>query len=247
MHAFSFSLLVHGTSRLAFAPMAGSFVLTLQSPWPHPSFDGAFLPDSRSVTKDGFRASWNVNEFSAGGRGTWSDALRAGKLEARTLGVSLIEPVNIYAQTYRAAAYGLVLIGLTFALFLLFEVIKHWRIHPVQYALLGLALAVFFLLLLALAEHIGFMAAYIVAASACVALLGFYVASIVGSPARGIGFAAYFGVLYGTMYVMLSSEDSALLLGSVLAFIVLATAMIATRKVDWFALSTSLKSAPNTR
>jgi len=243
-HTFSFSLQVNGTSRLAFAPMATAFSLTLQSPWPHPSFDGAFLPDTRSVTKDGFLASWTVNQFAAGGTGVWSDVLRSGKLDAaRSLGASLIDPVDIYAQTYRTAEYGVVLIGLTFALFLLFEVIKRWRIHAVQYALVGLALAVFFLLLLALAEHIGFAAAYVVAASACIALLGFYVAHVVGSPPRGIAFGGYFAVLYGTMYVMLSSEDSALLLGSVLTFATLASVMIATRRLDWFALSASLKGA----
>lgn len=244
-HSFSFSMQMHGTSRLAFAPMATSFSLTLQSPWPHPSFDGAFLPDTRSVTNDGFRASWSVNQFAGGGTGAWSEALRNGKLDAaRTLGVSLIQPVNLYSQTYRAAEYGAVLIGLTFALFLLFEVIKRWRIHAVQYALVGLALAVFFLLLLALAEHIGFAEAYLVAASACVALLGFYVAHVVGSPRRGIAFGGYFALLYGTMYVMLSLEDSALLLGSLLAFTALASVMIATRRLDWFALSASLKGAP---
>ena len=247
-HSFSFSLQVNGTSRLAFAPMATSFALALQSPWPHPSFDGAFLPDTRSVTNDGFRASWSVNQFAGGGTGPWSDALRGGKLDnARTLGVSLIQPVNLYAQTYRAAEYGVVLIGLTFALFLLFEVIKRWRIHAVQYAMVGLALAVFFLLLLALAEHIGFAAAYVVAASACVTLLGFYVGHVLGSPRRGIAFGGYFAVLYGTMYVMLSSEDSALLLGSVLAFTALASVMIATRRLDWFALSASLRGAPDAR
>jgi inner membrane protein len=247
-HSFSFSMQLNGTSRLAFAPLATSFSLALQSPWPHPSFDGAFLPDTRSVSRDGFTASWSVNQFAGGGAGAWSEALRNGKLDAsRFLGVSLIQPVNVYAQTYRAAEYGTVLIGLTFALFLLFEVIKRWRIHAVQYALVGLALAVFFLLLLALAEHVGFAVAYAVAAPACVALLAFYIGHVVGSLQRGIAFGGYFAVLYGTMYVMLSSEDSALLLGSVLAFTALASVMIATRRLDWFALSESLKGAAGAR
>jgi inner membrane protein len=122
------------------------------------------------------------------------------------------------------------------------EVVKRWHIHPVQYGLIGLAQAVFFLLLLALSEHIGFAAAYVVAALACVALLTFYIRHVVGSVARALAFGAYFVALYGTIYVMLSSEDAALLLGSVLVFAVLAATMIATRHLDWFSLSASLKA-----
>jgi inner membrane protein len=113
----------------------------------------------------------------------------------------------------------------------------------VQYGLIGLAQAVFFLLLLALAEHIGFAAAFLIAASACIALLTFYIRYVVGSIARAVAFGVYFVALYGTIYVMLSSEDSALLLGSVLVFAVLAATMIATRRLDWFSLSASLRAS----
>ena len=242
-HPFSLALQLHGTSRLAFVPMAMGFDLTLQSTWPHPSFDGAFLPDTRSVARDGFRATWHVNQFAAGGAGAWSDSLRSAKLDgARTLGVSFIDPINVYTQTYRAAEYGIVVIGLTFALFLLLEATRRWRVHPVQYGLIGLALAIFFLLLLALAEHVGFATAYVAAAAACVALLTFYVTHVAGSRRRGVAFGAYFAALYGTLYIMLSLEDSALLVGTLLAFTALSGVMIATRRLDWFAWSASLKT-----
>jgi inner membrane protein len=247
-HAFSFSVQVHGTSRLAIAPMAMTFVLDLQSTWPHPSFDGAFLPDARTVSDSGFRATWNINQFAAGGSSTWSEALRSGKLDAvRMLGVSFVDPIDVYARTYRAAEYGILLIGLTFALFLLFEAVRHWRVHAVQYGLVGSALAIFFLLLLALAEHIGFAAAYVVASAACIGLLTFYLTYVAGSLRRGIGFAGYFVTLYGALYVMLSSEDYALLLGSVLAFAALTAVMAATRRIDWFAWSRSIKAAQGER
>jgi inner membrane protein len=245
-HAFSFAVQLHGTSRLAFVPMAMNLELALQSSWQHPSFDGAFLPDNRSVTDDGFRAQWKINQFAAGGSDAWSETLRSGNLDsARTLGVSLIDPVNVYIQTYRATEYGILLIGLTFALFMLLEATKRWSVHPVQYGLIGLALAIFFLLLLALAEHIGFEAAYIAAAAACAGLLTFYVSHVAGSFRRGISFGGYFATLYGAVYVMLSSEDSALLIGSAMAFAALTVVMVATRRLDWSAWSASLKSAPN--
>jgi inner membrane protein len=239
---FAFTMQLHGMSRLAFVPMAKAFTANLRSPWPHPSFDGQFLPDTRTIGDDGFRATWTVNHFAAGGTAAWSETLRSGKLDrANALGVSLIDPVNVYSQSYRAAEYGILLVGLTFALFLLLEVVKRWPIHAVQYGLIGVAQAVFFLLLLALAEHIGFAAAYLIAASACVGLLTFYISYVVGSVRRALGFGVYFVALYGTIYLMLSSEDAALLLGSLLAFAGLAATMIATRRLDWFNLSASLR------
>ena len=241
---FAFTMQLHGMSRLAFVPMAKAFTANLKSPWPHPSFDGQFLPDARAIGDQGFRATWTVNHFAAGGTVAWSEILRSGKLDsANALGVSLIDPVNVYSQSYRAAEYGMLLVGLTFALFLLLEVVKRWQVHAVQYGLIGLAQAVFFLLLLALAEHIGFAAAFLIAASACIALLTFYIRYVVGSIARAVAFGVYFVALYGTIYVMLSSEDSALLLGSVLVFAVLAATMIATRRLDWFSLSASLRAS----
>jgi inner membrane protein len=240
--AFAFTMQLHGMSRLAFVPMAKAFTANLKSPWPHPSFDGQFLPDARATGDQGFRATWTVNHFAAGGTVAWSEILRSGKLDsANALGVSLIDPVNVYSQSYRAAEYGILLVALTFALFLLLEVVKRWHVHAVQYGLIGLAQAVFFLLLLALAEHIGFAAAYLIAACACIGLLTFYIRYVVGSVPRAIAFGVYFVALYGTIYVMLSSEDAALLLGSVLVFAVLAATMIATRRLDWFSLSASLR------
>jgi inner membrane protein len=137
----------------------------------------------------------------------------------------------------RSVKYGFLFIGLTFAAFFLFEVLKRLAIHPVQYALVGLALAIFFLLLISLSEHLGFAAAYAIAAASCVALIGYYVAHVLKSVRRGVFFGIALSALYGLLYVLLRVEDQALLMGSLLVFACVASAMVATRRVDWYALA----------
>ena len=143
-------------------------------------------------------------------------------------------------MSYRATEYGFLFVLLTFSAFVLVEVIWGVRLHPVQYALAGLALAVFFLLLIALSEHVRFVWAYVAAASACVVLLTYYLRHPLGSAARTATFGALFAALYGALYVLLRSEDHSLLLGALLVFGVLAAIMILTRKLDWTALSRRL-------
>jgi inner membrane protein len=137
----------------------------------------------------------------------------------------------------RAVKYGFLFIGLTFLAFFLFEILKRLAIHPVQYALVGFALAVFFLLLISLSEHLGFAAAYAIAAASCVALIGYYVGHVLKSARRGVLFGVALSALYGLLYVLLRMEDHALLMGSLLVFASVASAMVATRRVDWYALA----------
>jgi inner membrane protein len=140
-------------------------------------------------------------------------------------------------MSYRATEYGFLFVLLTFAAFVMVEVIWGVRLHLVQYALAGAALAVFFLLLIALSEHIRFGAGYIAAAGACVALLAYYLRHPLRSVARTAAFGALFSALYGALYVLLRSEDHSLLLGALLVFGMLAAVMILTRKLDWAALA----------
>jgi inner membrane protein len=147
--------------------------------------------------------------------------------------VELVDPVDQYLKSERALKYALLFVGLAFAGFFLFEVLQRVDLNPVQYTLVGLALAVFYLLLLSLSEHIGFAAAYAVSATACVALIGSYVGAILGGARRGAGFAGALAGLYALLYGLLGSEDYALLMGSVLVFALLAAVMIFTRRVDW--------------
>jgi inner membrane protein len=141
--------------------------------------------------------------------------------------------VDQYLKTDRAIKYGFLFISLTFAGFFLFEVLKRLAVHPIQYSLVGAALALFYLLLLSFSEHLGFGPAYVLSSTACVALIGFYISGILRSVKRGVGFAAMLGLLYGMLYGLMSADDYALLMGSILLFGSLAAVMVLTRDVDW--------------
>ena len=225
-----FSAAIGGTEALSIAPVADSNHIRLASRWPHPQFAGRFLPRERSIDASGFRAQWDLSSLAAGSQ----QQIRAGQAPD-ALTVSLVDPVNVYTQADRATKYGVLFVLLTFVGFFMFELLKSLRIHPIQYALVGLALAIFFLLLLGLSEHIAFGWAYLASASACVGLLGAYSAAILRSPLRGLGFAGVLGLLYAALYGLLVSEDNALVLGSLTLFAILATLMLVTRKVDWYA------------
>lgn len=235
---FALTLPLLGAQSLAVVPLAAQNDIAIDSPWPHPSFDGEFLPRTRTVDATGFRAKWSVTAFNTKAREQLSGSRGMG---LDTVSVKLIEPVNIYLQTERATKYGILFVLLTFAGFFLFELIKQLRIHPVQYLLVGLALALFFLLLLSLSEHIAFALAYLAASGACIGLLGFYLSFVLRSWKRGLGFATLLTTLYGALYVLLRSEDNALALGSLLLFLLLAAIMVVTRKVDWYAAGAALQ------
>ncbi len=222
-----------GTQRLAVVPAAGSTAVNLQSSWPHPSFGGRFLPAEREVGKDGFSARWQVSELASNAA---ADAA-AGKAELDTLAVDLIDPVNPYVMSDRAIKYGLMFIALTFVAVGLTELLTGRRVHPVQYLLVGLALSLFFLLLLSLSEHLPFLVAYLIAAGAAALVLTQYAAAMLGTWLRGLTFGGGITLLYGALYVLLSREQSALVIGAVLLFAVLATVMTVTRRMDWYGIS----------
>ncbi|HRO26963.1 MAG TPA: inner membrane CreD family protein, partial [Luteimonas sp.] len=154
-------------------------------------------------------------------------------------------PVNPYLQAERATKYGLLFVLLTFVGFFMFELIKRLPIHPIQYALVGLAIAIFFLLLVSLSEHVAFGYAYLAAAAACIGLIGYYLSAVLRSAVRGIGFAAMLATLYAALYGLLVSEDNALVLGAGLLFLILAVIMVVTRRIDWYQLSSAAASRPS--
>ncbi len=228
----SMPLKLTGLERLAIAPTANATRVTLKSSWPHPSFQGRFLPQTRSVTKDGFEATWQVSHLAR----NFDRAIKAGEGPGtgETLGVGLIDPVNVYLKSERAVKYGILFVALTFAAFFLTEILRQLPIHHMQYLLVGLALAIFFLLLVALSEHLDFIAAYAISSTACVALIGTYLAGALGSRLRGAAFGAGIAALYGVLYGVLASEDNALLMGTLLLFLALGTTMLTTRQLDWY-------------
>ena len=235
-----FKSLLQGTETLSIAPLAEHNMLALESSWPHPQFHGDFLPRTREIGKDGFRANWDVSSLASNAQSLYRAGIDHPE-EARTeaISVSLVDPVNVYSQVDRATKYGVLFVLLTFVAFFMFEFLKQLRIHPVQYGLVGLAVAIFFLLLLALSERIPFGMAYVVAAMACIALTGYYLGHVLGGWARGIGFAGMLGTLYAALYGLLVSEDNALVLGAGLLFLILAAIMVLTRKVDWYRAAAS--------
>ncbi|MCJ8169272.1 cell envelope integrity protein CreD [Atopomonas sediminilitoris] len=236
---FAFDLQLQGTGHFSVVPVGEETRVSLSSDWPHPSFSGEYLPRAREVTPHGFTAQWQTSFFATDMQQALLDCRmrqKCGAFQGRVLSVSLIDPVDQYLKTERAMKYALLFIGLTFAVFFLFEVLKSLAIHPVQYALVGLALAFFYLLLLSLAEHMAFAKAYLIAAAACIGLLAVYSHSVLRDAYRAIAFSALLAGLYGMLYVLLSAEDFALLLGSVLVFGLLAAFMLLTRKLDWYAV-----------
>ncbi|MFL6592693.1 MAG: cell envelope integrity protein CreD [Luteimonas sp.] len=236
-----------GTESLAFVPLGGSNRFDIVSPWPHPQFTGSFLPRHRTVDARGFRADWEISSLATSAQrqylqgdrlpgGASGGDVAAGKAGLDAAGLSLVDPVNIYTQVDRASKYGLLFVLLTFVGFFMFELIKQLPIHPIQYGLVGLALAIFFLLLLGLSEHVRFDVAYLVSSGACIGLLGVYLSAVLRSTQRALGFVAMLSLLYAALYGLLVSEDNALVLGSGLLFVILATIMLVTRRVDWYQL-----------
>ncbi|MBX9764864.1 MAG: cell envelope integrity protein CreD [Pseudomonadaceae bacterium] len=234
---FAFDLKLQGTEQLSITPVGRDSRVELTSDWPHPSFIGEYLPSSRDVSTEGFKAQWQTSFFATNLEEALATCVRGDNCEvlsARHFGVSFVDPVDQYLKTERAIKYALLFIGLTFAVFFLFEVLKRMAVHPVQYALVGMSLALFYLLLLSLSEHLSFALAYGIAATACVLLIGFYVSHVLRSAQRGAGFATLLALLYGMLFALLGAEDYALLMGSVLVFGVLAAVMVLTRKLDWY-------------
>lgn len=240
-HSFSVSLSLRGMSSFRFSPVGDSSLVTIASAWPHPRFDGQYLPTEREISDDGFTATWQMSAFATNISKKADDCAKGNcaELVASYLGVELVDPVDVYLQAQRASKYGILFIGMTFTAFFLFEVLKKFAIHPIQYTLVGLALTVFYLLLVSLAEHIAFAWAYSIATAACVGLLAFYISHVLKSIKLGISFGLGIAVLYGILYTIIQLEDYAFSTGSIIVFVVLSGIMYVTRKVDWFEISQS--------
>lgn len=230
------TLRLTGTSRLAWLPVAETFRWRLEGDWPHPRFAGFALPVEREVRADGFTAEWRLSALASQAPqrlAACGPEAHCGGLESTAVSLELLDPVDRYLMTDRAIKYALLFLGLVFGAVFLLEVLRGAAVHPLHYLLVGLALALFFLLLLALAEHVGFALAYVIAASGCVTLIGYYLSGVLGGWKRGLGLAGLLAALYGALYGLLQSEDHALLLGAVLLFGVLTATMVLTRRLDW--------------
>ncbi|MGB0848009.1 MAG: cell envelope integrity protein CreD [Thiolinea sp.] len=235
---FAFDLELRGMSSMDFALLSENTHVKLVADWPHPKFSGELLPEKREVSDNGFSASWRASSFSYNVSGALAACRKeqCGNLMQRAVGFELLQPVDVYQQSERSIKYAFLFIVLTFVVLVMFELLKKLRVHPIQYTLVGLALTVFYLMLISLSEHISFFMAYCVAALASTGLLTAYFGSILHSRKLGLLLGGGLIGLYFILYIILQAEDKALLMGSVLIFAVLAVLMLATRNLDWYAL-----------
>jgi inner membrane protein len=217
-------------------------MVNMESNWAHPQFSGSFLPEARSVDDSGFKASWRVSAMASSAQQQLLALDGAGAAEAAqgparldSFGMGFIEPVNIYAQADRATKYGLLFVALTFAAFFVFEILKRLPIHPIQYLLVGLALIMFFLLLVSLSEHLDFLLSYLVASAACIALTSFYLSAVLRSRVRAAGFGAGLVLLYSPCMAC-SVRKTMRWCWAAVAVRRPGAIMVATRKVDWYGM-----------
>lgn len=234
---YQIGLNLQGMRQLSFAPVGKNSSLTMQADWPHPSFVGDYLPIESSISAQDFSASWQTNYFATNLKELFNQCLFRNEctlFKQRNMGVNLVDSVNHYLKNYRASNYAILVIVLIFASFFLLEVLRDEPIHPVQYGFVGLALAVFYLLLISLSEHLGFNIAYLLSALASAILLSVYVAGMLKNSKHGGLFLCGVLFLYSLLYGLLSAEDYALLMGSVLVFVVLSLIMMLTHRVNWY-------------
>ncbi len=229
-------LQLNGADSLRISPLGDTTKVTMNSTWPSPSFVGNYLPEHREVSDSGFSAAWQVSSLGRSLPSQWTGktAIKGNK-QQMSFGVDFYQPVSLYRLSLRAAKYAVLFIGLTFVAYFLFEVMAGLRLHPLQYLLVGFANALFYLLLLSLAEHIGFGWAYLASSGASISLVAGYSVAILGRESRGLLMAIILAGLYSFLYMTLKAETYALLAGALGLWITLAIIMFLTRRIDWYA------------
>ena len=231
---FSINMKLKGSVLLYFTPAGKTTVASLSSPWRNPAFDGQYLPSQpASITDAGFSAQWKVLQVSRNYPQAWKDASEFD-ISKSAFGVKLLQPTDGYAKTDRSVKYAILIIALTFTIFFFSEVFQRRQVHPLQYILVGVALCVFYTLLLSISEYIGFNGAYAIATVATVALISLYVLGIFKKLQIAAGFATALGALYTYIFILIQLQDYALLFGSIGLFVILAVIMYFSRKIDWY-------------
>ena len=229
----SSSLKFSGAQRVAVLAYGKTTHVTEQGDWRSPGFDGGFLPVNRDVSDKGFAAEWTVPFIARGVRAEGRVGSIAG-LEATALGVSFIEVADPYQSVSRSLKYVLLFVGLLFLSYFVFEVTTGKRVHPAQYVLVGVAQTIFYLLLLSLSERVGFDVGFLIAGGATVALLSANAGWIFASRLQAVRALVVFSLLYVLIYLLLTLEDNALLVGAIASFLAVAAAMYFTRSIDWY-------------
>ncbi len=238
-----FNLDLMGTKQLAVVPIGRNSQFSLTSNWPHPNFIGDFLPQQRTVTESGFSANWQSTWFANNLNTHFYDGQLIDVDHLPAFSVTVANPVDQYQLTDRAVKYAILLIGLTFMSFFLLETLTGLRVHPMQYLLVGLSLVMFYLVLLAVSEHTGFNVAWLLASLVCAGINGFYLKAVLKSGKASVMFTMGLLVLDAVLWLLLQSEDSALLLGTGVLFVSLSAIMLLTRNIDWYGMGRKAQTA----
>ncbi len=232
---FSFNLHLNGSSGLNFVPAGGETTNKITSDWAHPSFTGTFLPDTRKISDKGFEATWIIPRLARGQAQSFISNNLYSLMNNTVFGVDFYQPVGFYNLVERSLKYAIGFIAIAFFAVFIMEIQSGHRVHWIQYIFVGLALIIFYLVLLGTSEHIGFELAYACSSLATSILIGSYAASALKSRIRGFSLFAIMAVIYALLYLLLRVEDYAMLIGSIAAFTLLAIVMFTTRNIDWSA------------
>lgn len=243
-HTFAFDLDLNGSTGLLVAPLGRQTTLHLSAPWADPSFIGAFLPVRRTVGPQQFTADWQVLHLNRNFAQHWRSDDDRPAVDDSSFGVRLLVPVNEYQKTMRAAKYALLPLTLTFLIFFFVEVLNRRRFHPFQYTLVGLALVIFYVLLLALSEQMPFNAAYGLSALVIVGMVTAYAAASFRHRRLSAITAGVLTLVYSFLFVVLQLQDYALLVGSLGLVMVLGVVMFLSRHVDWYNPAPPVAEAP---
>lgn len=237
-HDFSLYLKIRGSGAMSFAPVGEQSTITLAGSWPHPSFQGSLLPAERSITENGFSATWNISNLTR----TYPQMgdLHDDEYKTRadgsvitkfTVGVGLYENVSLYRMVIRAVQYAILFMAVSFVAMFSFEMLSRQRMYILQYGMVGLSMSLFYLVLLSLSEHVGFDKAFAAASALTVLMNSLYVASAMGRKIYGLMMAGILSALYGLLFFLLRMEDFALLMGTGLVIVLMGVLMFVTRKL----------------
>lgn len=234
---FKFSLDLQGSQNMTFVPLGSTTTVEVSSGWDSPSFNGNFLPDFREISTDGFTASWKILQLNRNFPQSWVGNSQVDKMRASAFGLDLILPLGDYQKSMRSAKYGVMTIALTFLIFFLVEILYGRKIHPFQYVLVGLALCLFYVLLVSITEHSNFNMAYCISTLGIVGMVTLYSLSIFKVRKLVMVLVLTLLGIYGFLFVTLQLADYALLMGSIGLTIILAATMYFTRNINWYKLN----------
>jgi inner membrane protein len=229
--SFDMQLQLRGSEFLFFSPLGKQTEVTLNSPWKNPSFDGKFLPASQKVSEQGFTAYWKILHFNREFPQSWID--NEINIQSSSFGLNLLQPNDAYGKTLRSVKYAILFISLTFCLYFFLELFQKRTVHPMQYILVGLALCIFYTLLLSISEYLDFNLSYGISATATMLLIALYTKSLFAKWKIAVLFGVFLGLLYAFIFILIQLQDGALLFGSIGLFILLAIVMFYSKQIDW--------------